>query len=180
MKINYYLYYQSHFYVKFKSKQESLKNMSLLPYPFDSSYTLDSFLTSKLLDELTNHLDLISLDPCSEDEFQVHIDVQHFKPEEISVKITESNKVVVEGSHTERLDEHGSVSRRFSRMFLVPQEYDVNRLESKLSCDGVLSLTAPKRRSSEEQRQITYVEIPVLRQGVDGRGRERGDKKGGF
>lgn len=153
--------------------------MSLLPYFFDSSCTLDSFIASKLLDELANHLDLISLDP-SEDDFQVYIDVQHFKPDELSVKITESNKVVVEGSHTERLDEHGSVSRHFSRMFLVPQEYDVNRLESKLSCDGVLSLTVPKRRSSEDQRQITYVNIPVLRQGVDGRGCESGDKKGGF
>lgn len=153
--------------------------MSLLPYIFDSSSTMDSFLTSKLLDELANHLDLITLEP-SEDNFQVYIDVQHFKPEEISVKIIEPNKVVVEGSHTERLDEHGSVSRHFSRMFKVPQEYDVNRLESKLSCDGILSLTAPKRRSSEGEREITYVDIPVLRLGVDGRGREGGDKKGVF
>ena len=45
---------------------------------------------------------------------QVNLDVQQFKPEELTVKVADKF-LVVEGKHEERSDEHGFVSRQFTR-----------------------------------------------------------------
>ncbi|XP_011494036.1 PREDICTED: protein lethal(2)essential for life [Ceratosolen solmsi marchali] len=76
------------------------------------------------------------------DKFQVIIDVQQFKPEEITVK-TVDNCIVVEAKHEEKKDEHGFVSRQFIRRYLLPEGHDIGNVESSLSSDGVLTVTAP-------------------------------------
>lgn len=75
--------------------------------------------------------------------FRVDLDVQQFAPEEIKVKVSDGY-VTVEGSHEEKQDEHGFISRNFTRRYLVPEGFDVNGVASSLSTDGVLTLTAPK------------------------------------
>lgn len=82
----------------------------------------------------------VSSDP---DKFQVNIDVQHFTPEEISVKVVDGY-VTVEGKHEEKRDEHGYISRQFVRRYALPQGCLPDVVESKLSSDGVLTITAPK------------------------------------
>ncbi|XP_018324285.1 alpha-crystallin A chain-like [Agrilus planipennis] len=78
------------------------------------------------------------------DKFQVSVDVQHFKPDEISVK-TSGNTVVIEGKHEEKPDEHGFIFRHFVRKYDVPNDHDLNQVQSTLSSDGVLTITAPKK-----------------------------------
>lgn len=92
-------------------------------------------------------------------EFQVNVDVQQFKPEELSVKLLGNNTVVVEGKHKEKQDDHGFISRHFVRKYRVPDDYDMKKLQSKLSFDGVLTITAPKKL---DEKQLTYVNIPVV------------------
>lgn len=82
------------------------------------------------------------------DGFQVCLDVQQFKPNEVSVKV-QDNVVVVEGKHEERQDEHGYISRQFSRKYVLPKEVDANQLVSSLSSDGILTVKAPKIKPSE-------------------------------
>ncbi|CAH2102045.1 unnamed protein product [Euphydryas editha] len=82
----------------------------------------------------------VSSDP---DKFQVNIDVQHFSPEEISVKVVDGF-VTVEGKHEEKRDEHGYISRQFVRRYALPKGCLPDVVESKLSSDGVLTITAPK------------------------------------
>ena len=77
------------------------------------------------------------------DKFQVIVDVQQFSPEEIQVK-TVDNSIVIEGKHEEKKDEHGYVSRQFSRRYVLPQGHDIGNVQSSLSSDGVLTITAPK------------------------------------
>jgi crystallin, alpha B len=77
------------------------------------------------------------------DKFQVNVDVQHFAPEEINVKVL-NDHVVVEGKHEEKRDQHGYVSRQFIRKYTLPQGCLPDTVESKLSSDGVLTITAPK------------------------------------
>lgn len=55
----------------------------------------------------------------NEDKFEVILDVQQFLPSEISVKVTDKY-VVVEAKHEEKQDEHGYVSRQFTRRYLLP------------------------------------------------------------
>lgn len=78
------------------------------------------------------------------EKFQVNLDVQHFSPEEISVK-TADGYIVVEGKHEEKKDHHGYISRQFTRRYTLPEGCVPETVESKLSSDGVLSVIAPKQ-----------------------------------
>lgn len=89
------------------------------------------------------------------DGFQACIDVQQFKPNEITVK-TVDNTVVVEANHEERPDEHGYISRHFVRKYVLPPGYDSEQVTSTLSSDGVLTVKAPppKKDSASNERVI--------------------------
>lgn len=86
--------------------------------------------------------------------FQVSLDVQQFKPEELSVKVKEGS-VVVEGKHEEKRDVHGFISRQFTRRFQLPETVDSNALQASLSSDGVLQLSVPLRMAQG-------VNIPII------------------
>ncbi|CAG4958330.1 unnamed protein product [Parnassius apollo] len=103
------------------------------------------------------------------DKFQVNIDVQHFAPEEISVK-TADGYLVVEAKHEERQDEHGFISRSFSRRYPLPEGIEADLVTSKLSSDGVLSITAPLKAppKTSNERIVPIIQTgPVKKQGGD-------------
>ncbi|XP_017884166.1 protein lethal(2)essential for life-like [Ceratina calcarata] len=89
------------------------------------------------------------------DKFQVVLDVQQFEPSEIDVKVVD-RYVVVTAKHEEKRDEHGWVSRQFVRKYLIPEQCDIEQVTSKLSTDGVLSISAPRKDQPkvENERQI--------------------------
>jgi HSP20 family molecular chaperone IbpA len=76
------------------------------------------------------------------DGFQVCLDVAHFQPNEISVKM-EDNSIVVHAKHEEKRDDHGYISREFTRRYDLPQGFKPEEVTSSLSSDGVLSLQCP-------------------------------------
>ncbi|XP_026462571.1 protein lethal(2)essential for life-like [Ctenocephalides felis] len=78
------------------------------------------------------------------DKFQITLDVQQFKPNEIMVK-TKDNYVIVEGKHEEKQDEHGFISRHFVRRYMLPKGHESADVVSSLSSDGVLTITAPTK-----------------------------------
>nr|AWT57936.1 heat shock protein 21.7c [Chilo suppressalis]AWT57938.1 heat shock protein 21.7c [Chilo suppressalis] len=102
------------------------------------------------------------------DKFQVNIDVQHFDPEEISVK-TADGYVVVEGKHEERKDEHGFISRQFKRRYALPEGCNPETVESRLSSDGVLTVVAPKATAGlKDERAVPITHTgPVRRKAQD-------------
>uniref|UniRef100_A0A224XLC9 Putative small heat shock protein n=1 Tax=Panstrongylus lignarius TaxID=156445 RepID=A0A224XLC9_9HEMI len=89
-------------------------------------------------------------------EFRVNLDVQQFKPEELKVKVVD-DCIVVEGKHNERSDQHGFISRQFTRRYNIPENVDKTALVSNLSSDGVLTLKAPKIAMPEKEAR----EIPI-------------------
>ncbi|CAG9819759.1 unnamed protein product [Phaedon cochleariae] len=95
------------------------------------------------------------------DKFQANLDVQQFKPEEITVKVTGDRTITIEGKHEEKQDEHGQIFRHFVRRYVLPENTDMNSIESKLSSDGVLSITAPRIQDKE----IGHKAIPVVQTG---------------
>lgn len=80
----------------------------------------------------------------NENEFVINLDVQQFKPEELKVRVSDGY-VIVNGKHEERSDEHGFVSRQFTRKYKIPENIDESSLSSNLSSDGVLTVKAPKK-----------------------------------
>lgn len=77
------------------------------------------------------------------DEFGVKLDVRHFKPEEVEVKVQDHN-LTIHGKHEERSDEHGYITREFTRRYVMPENVKMDQLSSTLSGNGVLAIKAPK------------------------------------
>ncbi|KAG6443603.1 protein lethal(2)essential for life [Manduca sexta] len=140
--------------------------MSLLPYligqprrlldqDFGLALTPDDLLTAVMAPSVSRDYfrpwrqlalaarDVGSTITADKDKFQVNLDVQHFTPEEITVK-TVDGFVIVEGKHEEKQDEHGYISRQFTRRYALPENCDPDTVESRLSSDGVLTVIAPR------------------------------------
>ncbi|CAG9569946.1 unnamed protein product [Danaus chrysippus] len=109
------------------------------------------------------------------DKFQVNLDVQHFNPEEISVK-TADGYVVVEGKHEEKKDQHGYISRQFCRRYALPEGCVPETVESRLSSDGVLTIIAPRKvpPAVEGQRNVPITQTGPVRKEV--KDQANGDK----
>ncbi|CAB0039288.1 unnamed protein product [Trichogramma brassicae] len=111
----------------------------------------------------------VSTVEADKDKFQVTLDVQQFKPEEIDVKVVD-RYVVIKAKHEEKRDEHGWISREFTRKYLIP-EVELDRVASEISSDGVLTIQAPlKPRDKEEKKEqvrrikIEYTGKPALKE----------------
>jgi len=84
-------------------------------------------------------------------KFGVQMDVSQYRPEEIDVKVSNENDangqpayLIVSGKHEEQQDEHGHVSRSFTRRYSLPTDVDAHQLACNLSDTGVLTLQAPR------------------------------------
>ncbi|CAH2099197.1 unnamed protein product [Euphydryas editha] len=101
------------------------------------------------------------------DKWQISIDVQHFAPNEITVK-TVNGFIVVEGKHEEKQDEHGFISRQFVRRFKIPEDTDPDTIESRLSSDGVLTVLATRKDTLKAERNVPIMHTgPVQKEVKD-------------
>nr|AYP00112.1 small heat shock protein 21.4 [Laodelphax striatellus] len=151
--------YDQHFGLGLLNDELQPSSHSLLSVPLSSGYV-------RPWRHLHSDNSGVSTIEADENNFKVNLDVQQFKPEEISVKLS-GNDLVIEGKHEERKDKHGYVSRQFTRRYTIPDNFDLEKSESKLSSDGILSLMAPKKiEASTTQRSIPIVRTnqPALKQ----------------
>lgn len=79
--------------------------------------------------------------------FQIHLDVQHFKPKEIRINVTGRTCNVI-AAHEDRADDHGMVARKFEREFTLPSDINVETVKSVISSDGVLTFKAMRTEES--------------------------------
>ncbi|XP_037072345.1 alpha-crystallin B chain-like, partial [Pollicipes pollicipes] len=100
--------------------------------------------------EIVNHKDRV----------EMKLDVQHFTPDELKVKISDG-KVVVEAKHEEKADEHGCVSRQFTRKYELPEDADEDAVVSHLSKEGVLTITAPRKVPEQPSKPEKSVPLKV-------------------
>ncbi|XP_005992294.1 heat shock protein beta-1 [Latimeria chalumnae] len=92
------------------------------------------------------------------DRWKVSLDVNHFAPEELIVK-TNNGIIEITGKHEERQDEHGYISRCFTRKYTLPAGVDPAAVASSLSPEGVLTVEAPLPKPAIQSNEIT---IPVM------------------
>ncbi|XP_053619096.1 protein lethal(2)essential for life-like [Plodia interpunctella] len=127
--------------------------------PFLSPFAMhDYFRPWRQLASLSK--DLGSTIKSDKDKFQVNLDVQHFSPEEISVK-TADGYVVIEAKHEEKQDEHGFVSRQFVRKYTLPEGAESENVVSELSSDGILTVTAPRKVVDDKGERV----VPITKTG---------------
>lgn len=80
---------------------------------------------------------------CDDNGFTIQVDVKHFKPEDLMVKVI-GDFVEVQGKHEEKQNNGcGLTTRQFNRRYRVPKEVDIMALESAVSPTGVLIISAP-------------------------------------
>ncbi|XP_047031521.1 heat shock protein 67B1-like [Helicoverpa zea] len=75
--------------------------------------------------------------------YKITLDVQHFRPSDISVKVTDT-EIIVEGKHEDRPDAHGFISRQFRRRYPLPSNCPPENVTSSMSSDGVLTIISEK------------------------------------
>ncbi|XP_069803114.1 heat shock protein beta-6 [Dendropsophus ebraccatus] len=92
------------------------------------------------------------------DQFSVLLDVKHFAPEELTVKVV-GDYVEVHAKHEERQDEHGFISREFHRRYKLPPTVNPGGLTSALSAEGLLSIQAPVTDSTKAEERS----VPIAR-----------------
>ncbi|XP_029070545.1 alpha-crystallin A chain [Monodon monoceros] len=96
------------------------------------------------------------------DKFVIFLDVKHFSPEDLTVKVQE-DFVEIHGKHNERQDDHGYISREFHRRYRLPSNVDQSALSCSLSADGMLTFSGPKVTSGMDAGHSERA-IPVSRE----------------
>ncbi|XP_010634809.1 alpha-crystallin A chain isoform X1 [Fukomys damarensis] len=96
------------------------------------------------------------------DKFIIFLDVKHFSPEDLTVKVQEDS-VEIHGKHSERQDDHGYISREFHRRYRLPSSVDQSALSCSLSADGMLTFSGPKVQSGLDAGHSERA-IPVSRE----------------
>ncbi|XP_069471052.1 heat shock protein beta-1 [Ambystoma mexicanum] len=91
------------------------------------------------------------------ERWKISLDVNHFAPEELVVK-TKDGIVEITGKHEEKRDEHGFISRCFTRKYTLPPGIDATAVVSTLSPDGTLTVEAPLPKPAVQSAEMT---IPV-------------------
>lgn len=141
----------------------SLSDEDILPLSSHRPHTFSSALRPRRL--FSRQQSGISDVKVERDAFKVMLDVQQFTPQELSVK-TVDNFIVVEGKHEERQDEHGFISRQFTRRYPLPQDIKPENVECNISSDGVLLITAARvveePRENERAVPINQTYMPAI------------------
>ncbi|NP_571232.1 crystallin, alpha B, a [Danio rerio] len=90
------------------------------------------------------------------DRFVINLDVKHFSPDELTVKVNE-DFIEIHGKHDERQDDHGIVAREFFRKYKIPAGVDPGAITSSLSSDGVLTINTLRHQLDILERSIPII-----------------------
>ncbi|XP_069780441.1 heat shock protein beta-3 [Narcine bancroftii] len=69
--------------------------------------------------------------------FQIILDVVQFRPEDIIIQVFEG-WLLIRAKHGRRMDEHGFISRSFTRQYKLPDGVQSKDLSAMLCHDGIL------------------------------------------
>ncbi|KAK4872770.1 hypothetical protein RN001_014799 [Aquatica leii] len=140
------------------SRQCNRRNEEICPYLNDNH--------RGAFNNVRNKHELITQD---KEKFLVRLNLQHYTPEEINVKVVNENMLVVEAKH-ESKDENGSIFRHLTRQFLLPDGYDSKKVETKLAADGTLFIATPKKTEAAliQERIIPVTHIETKSKDIDG------------
>lgn len=81
-------------------------------------------------------------DHAQEDRFRVSLDVHHYAPDEINLKV-DGKKLLVTGKHYKE-SEYGFESSEFERSYPIPEDIDPNSFTSRILDNGLLEIEAAK------------------------------------
>eukprot|EP00092_Neocalanus_flemingeri_P011812 GFUD01012741.1.p1 GENE.GFUD01012741.1~~GFUD01012741.1.p1 ORF type:complete len:448 (-),score=148.25 GFUD01012741.1:190-1488(-) len=83
-----------------------------------------------------------------QDKFMVEFSVQDYSPEELSIKTEGDVLIVLAKQESKTKGGKSLVSKQFEQRFSLPSGVNPEKISSKLSNDGVLTVTAPREAVS--------------------------------
>jgi len=90
---------------------------------------------------------------CDKKKFRVNLDVQTFRPSEISVK-TRGKFVVIEGNQEEQQDGLNFTSHHFENRYLLPENAIPDELQYNLGSDGILQVEVARDGGYDPMQQF--------------------------
>lgn len=128
--------YKEHFENKDLGKCREIHHLFALPGPGLQKLKLDT----------RNSPGFVGSDEdLGEPLFRILLDVTQFKPEDILIQVFEG-WLMVRGQHGARMDEHGFVSRSFTRQYQLPDhQMQAGDLTAMLCHDGILVVETKER-----------------------------------
>lgn len=122
-------------------------------HPFDAIAPIQKFMRMPAMNHWEN--EFVS-NP--KDGFQVSLNVEHFAPNEVNVKVIDKS-IVVEAKHEERAENGESyVSRHFTRRFVLPEEFSLKDIVSTLSSDGILTVRVPPKEIDPQHVRNVHIQ----------------------
>lgn len=91
-----------------------------------------------------------------EEKFQISLDAQEYKPEELDVKV-EGNNIIITAKQ-EIQEAGGTRTRVFEQKFSLPSGVKAEKVSSSLTKDGVLVVTAPRGNTAANQSYTHTIE----------------------
>ncbi|XP_038648954.1 heat shock protein beta-3 [Scyliorhinus canicula] len=82
-----------------------------------------------------------SMEATDAEMFQVMLDAVQFRPEDIIIQVFEG-WLLIKAQHGRRTDEHGFISRSFTRQYHLPDGLQSKDLSAMLCHDGILVVKA--------------------------------------
>lgn len=93
-----------------------------------------------------------------DDGFRAAIDVHDFEVNEISLKVV-GHTIIVTCAHDEKEDEHGGISRSFTKKYVLPLDLDIEKIESHVSNAGILYVKVPPKATLETQIRVVDIKV---------------------
>lgn len=86
--------------------------------------------------------------------FRAAIDVHDFDENEVRITTT-GHTILISCAHDFKEDEHGGITRSFSKKYVLPLDLDIDALESSISkSTGVLYIKVPPKELEMETRVV--------------------------
>merc|ERR1711935_392691 len=88
-----------------------------------------------------------------DDKFQISLDCQHFKPEELDVKVDGTTIIIIA---KQEVKESGATRKRvYEQKYTLPNGVQADRVTSTINSEGVLTINAPKGKTAASSMNQT-------------------------
>ncbi|CAG2251625.1 CRYAB [Mytilus edulis] len=96
-------------------------------------------------------------------KLEIKLDVSMYKPEELNVTIAE-DRLIIKGKHEQKEDNHGFITREFTREFVIPENIDIDGITSTLSEEGMLMIQGRAKGVEETKERVINIERKQIEQ----------------
>lgn len=91
--------------------------------------------------------------------FKVVIDVHHFRPDELVLKVRNQDTILLHGKLSDDRANKGfaCITREFTRRYKLPRNYDATQANATISTDGILTVVVPAPPQLDDVERVVEI-----------------------